>query len=50
MPQASYAYAMGRISVMTTKMLDAVKLRRIAEAPTEREALACSWRQVTAAT
>ena len=39
MPQASYAYAMGRISVMTTRMLDAVKLRRIAEAPTEREAL-----------
>jgi vacuolar-type H+-ATPase subunit C/Vma6 len=27
MPQASYAYAMGRISVMTTKMLDAVKLQ-----------------------
>jgi V/A-type H+-transporting ATPase subunit C len=40
MPQASYAYAMGRISVLTTKMLDAVKLRRIAEAPTEKEALA----------
>ena len=39
MPQASYAYAMGRISVMTIKMLDAVKLRRIAEAATEREAL-----------
>ena len=40
MPQASYEYAVGRISQLSTKMLDAAKLRRIYEAGTAQEALA----------
>lgn len=40
MPQASYEYAVGRISQLSTKMLDAAKLRRIYEAGTFQEALA----------
>ena len=40
MPQASYEYAVGRISQLSTKMLDAVKLRRIYEAGSAQEALA----------
>ena len=40
MPQASYEYAVGRISQLSTKMLDAAKLRRIYEAGSFQEALA----------
>ena len=39
MPQASYEYAVGRISQLSTKMLDAAKLRRIYEAGSFQEAL-----------
>ena len=39
MPQSSYEYAMGRISVLTKKMLDEAQMRRIAEAADEMEAL-----------
>ena len=39
MPQASYEYAVGRISVLSTKMLDATQLRRISEAGSAQEAL-----------
>ena len=38
MPQPSYEYAMGRISVLTKKMLNEAQLRRIAEAVDETEA------------
>jgi vacuolar-type H+-ATPase subunit C/Vma6 len=37
MPQSSYEYAMGRISVLTKKMLDEAQMRRIAEAADETE-------------
>lgn len=40
MPQASYEYAVGRISELSTKMLDSAQLRRIHEAPDEKSALA----------
>lgn len=40
MPQASYEYAVGRISVLSNKMLDAAQLRRLSEAGTFHEALA----------
>ncbi|MDD4321557.1 MAG: V-type ATPase subunit [Acidaminococcaceae bacterium] len=40
MPQASYEYAVGRVSVLFTKMLDASQIRRISEAASEAEALA----------
>ncbi len=40
MPQASYEYAVGRISQLSTKMLDAAKLRRIYEAGSVQEAMA----------
>jgi V/A-type H+-transporting ATPase subunit C len=40
MPQASYEYAVGRISQLSTKMLDATKLRRIYEAGSVQESLA----------
>ena len=40
MPQASYEYAVGRISQLSTKMLDAAKLRRIFEAGSVQESLA----------
>jgi len=40
MPQESYEYAIGRVSVMSTKMLKQNQLRRIAEAPTIKEATA----------
>ncbi len=40
MPQASYEYAVGRISQLSTKMLDAPKLRRIYEAGSFQESLA----------
>ena len=40
MPQASYEYAVGRISQLSTKMLDAPKLRRIYEAGSVQESLA----------
>ncbi len=39
MPQASVEYAIGRVSQLSTKMLDASQLRRISEAPNEQEAL-----------
>ena len=39
MPQPSYEYAMGRISVLTKKMLNEAQLRRIAEAVDETEVL-----------
>ena len=39
MPQSSYEYAMGRISVLTKKMLDEAQMRRIAEAADEMEAM-----------
>lgn len=39
MPQASYEYAVGRISVLSTKMLDASQLRRISEAGSVTESL-----------
>lgn len=39
MPQASFEYAVGRISVLSTKMLDASQLRRISEAADVKEAL-----------
>jgi len=39
MPQASYEYAVGRISELSNKMLDAVQLRKINEAPDEQTAL-----------
>jgi len=38
-PEASCAYAAGCISVMSTRVLDGTQLRRIADAPTEQEAL-----------
>lgn len=40
MPQSSYEYAVGRISVLSKKMLDAAQLRRISEATDAVEALA----------
>jgi len=40
MPQESYEYAIGRVSVLSTKMLKQNQLRRIAEAPTIKEATA----------
>lgn len=40
MPQASYEYAVGRVSVLFTKMLDASQIRRISETAGEEEALA----------
>jgi len=40
MPQDSYEYAIGRVSVMSTKMLKQNQLRRISEAPTIKEAIA----------
>ena len=40
MPQPSYEYAIGRISVLSTKMLNAAQLRRISEAPTAKAAMA----------
>lgn len=40
MPQPSYEFAIGRISVLSTRMLNQSQLRRIAEAPTVKEALA----------
>lgn len=40
MPQASYEYAVGRVSVLSTRMLDATQIRRISEATSEGEALA----------
>lgn len=40
MPQPSYEYAGGRISVLSKKMLDDAQLRRISEAADEAEALA----------
>ena len=40
MPQASYEYAVGRISQLSTKILDAAKLRRIYEAGSFQESLA----------
>lgn len=39
MPQPSYEYAMGRISVLTKRMLDEAQMRRIAEAADETEAM-----------
>ena len=40
MPQTSYEYAVGRVSVLFTKMLDASQIRRISEANNVQEALA----------
>jgi V/A-type H+-transporting ATPase subunit C len=40
MPQNSYEYAMGRVSILSTKMLKQNQLRRIAEAATVKEATA----------
>ncbi len=40
MPQPSYEYAIGRISVMSTRLLNQSQLRRISEAPTVKEAMA----------
>lgn len=40
MPQASYEYALGRISVLSTRMLNASQLRRINEAGSVKEAMA----------
>lgn len=39
MPQPSYEYALGRISVLSTQLLTAAQLRRIAEASTTKEAM-----------
>lgn len=39
MPQPSYEYALGRISVLSTHLLTAAQLRRIAEASTTKEAM-----------
>ena len=39
MPQTSYEYAVGRVSVLFTKMLDASQIRRISEANNVQEAL-----------
>lgn len=39
MPQPSYEYALGRISVLSTHLLTAAQLRRIAEASTTKKAM-----------
>ena len=39
MPQPSYEYALGRISVLSTHLLTAAQLRRIAEAGSSQEAI-----------
>ena len=39
MPQPSYEYALGRISVLSTHLLTAAQLRRISEASTTKEAM-----------
>lgn len=39
MPQPSYEYALGRISVLSTHLLSAAQIRRIAEAPGTKEAM-----------
>ncbi|MEG1345709.1 MAG: V-type ATPase subunit, partial [Acidaminococcaceae bacterium] len=39
MPQASYEYAVGRVSALSSRMLDAAQLRRISEAADVNEAL-----------
>ena len=40
MPQSSYEYALGRISVLSTKLLNGSQLRRINEAASVKEAMA----------
>lgn len=40
MPQPSYEFAIGRISVLSTRMLNQSQLRRISEASTVKEAMA----------
>ena len=39
MPQPSYEYALGRISVLSTHLLTAAQLRRIAEADSTKTAM-----------